>query len=295
MKKRDRQGRVLSFGINPTHFNKSQLKFYIYLIPIAAVMTLPIIYNIVTAFKPLDELFAFPPRFYVKNPTLDNFNRLFEISSETDIPASRYLFNTILVTLLTIIGNIWISVSVGYVLSKKRFRGKKALLQINNAALMFVSTAVAIPTYFVIVYTGLRNSFWSNIIPALVAPTGVFLTQQFIHQLPDALMEAAYIDGASDYKIISKIILPLVKPALATIMILSFQSAWGNASASTTYIDNETYKTFAYYMSTLSTGGSVSTQGVAAAGALIMFMPNLIIFIILQSRVMDSMAHSGIK
>lgn len=295
MKKRDRQGRVLSFGINPTHFNKSQLKFYIYLIPIAAVMTLPIIYNIVTAFKPLDELFAFPPRFYVKNPTLDNFNRLFEISSETDIPASRYLFNTILVTLLTIIGNIWISVSVGYVLSKKRFRGKKALLQINNAALMFVSTAVAIPTYFVIVYTGLRNSFWSNIIPALVAPTGVFLTKQFIDQLPDALIEAAYIDGASDYKIISKIILPLVKPALATIMILSFQSAWGNASASTTYIDNETYKTFAYYMSTLSTGGSVSTQGVAAAGALIMFMPNLIIFIILQSRVMDSMAHSGIK
>ena len=295
MKRKDKQGKVLSFGINPTHFNRSQLKFYAYLLPIAAVMMLPIIYNIVTAFKPLDELFAYPPRFYVKNPTFDNFLRLFEISSGTTIPASRYLFNTILVTVLTMLGNIWISVSVGFVLSKKRFKGKDALLQINNAALMFVSVAVAIPTYFVIVYTGLKNNFLVNIIPALVAPTGVFLTKQFIDQLPDALIEAAIIDGASDYTIIRRIIFPLVRPALATVMILSFQGAWGNAAASTMYIDNETYKTFAYYMGTLSTGGSVSTQGVAAAGALIMFLPNLIIFIILQSGVMNSMAHSGIK
>ena len=294
-KKRDRQGNVLSFGVNPKHFQRNQIKFYAYILPIAAVMLLPIIYNIITAFKPLDELFAYPPRFYVKNPTLDNFLRLFEISSGTTIPASRYLFNTALVTLLTMLGNIWISVSVGFVLSKKRFRGKNSLLQINNAALMFVSAAVAIPTYFVIVYTGLKDNFLANILPGLVAPTGVFLTKQFIDQLPDALIEAAVIDGASDYRIIRKIILPLVRPALSTVMILSFQSSWANATASNLYIDNETYKTFAYYISTLATGGSVSTQGVAAAGSLIMFLPNLIIFIILQSGVMNSMVHSGIK
>ncbi len=295
MKKRDRQGNVLSFGINPKRFHRNQIKFYVYLLPIAAVMLLPIIYNIITAFKPLDELFAYPPRFYVKNPTMDNFSRLFEISSGTTIPASRYLFNTVLVTVLTMMGNIWISVSVGFVLSKKNFRGKNSLLQINNAALMFVSAAVAIPTYFVIVYTGLKDNFLANILPGLVAPTGVFLTKQFIDQLPDALTEAAIIDGASDYKIIRKIILPLVRPALSTVMILSFQGSWANAAASTLYLDNETYKTFAYYIGTLATGGSVSTQGVAAAGSLIMFLPNLIIFIILQSGVMNSMVHSGIK
>ena len=295
MKKREKQGAVMSFGINPSRFNRKQIKFYLYIIPIAIIMALPIVYNVVTAFKPVDELFAYPPRFYVKNPTLENFYRLFEISSGTDIPSSRYLVNTVIITALTMLGNLWISVSVGFVLSKKTFKGKDALLQINNAALMFVSAAVAIPTYFVVVYTGLLNSFWANIIPALVAPTGVFLTKQFIDQLPNALIEAAIVDGASDYKIIGKIILPLVKPAMATVMILSFQGAWSNTGASTLYLDNEAYKTFAYYMSTLSTGGSVSATGVAAAGTLIMFLPNLIIFIILQSGVMNTMAHSGIK
>ena len=295
MRKRNKQGKVLTFGINPSGFNKNQIKIYAYIIPIAIIMALPIVYNIVTAFKPIDELFAYPPRFYVKNPTFDNFNRLFEISSGTSIPASRYLFNTIAITVLTMIGNVWISVCVGFVLSKKRFRAKNALLQINNAALMFVSAAVTIPTYFVIVYTGLQDNFLVNVLPALVAPTGVFLTKQFIDQLPDALIEAAIIDGANDYKIIAKIIFPLVKPAMSTVMILSFQGAWTNTLASNLYLDNETYKTFAYYMSTLSTGGTVSTAGVAAAGTLIMFLPNLIIFVILQSGVMNTMAHSGIK
>lgn len=105
MKKKNKQGNVLAFGVNPKRFRANQLKFYVYLLPVAAVMLLPIIYNLITAFKPLDELFAYPPRFYVKHPTLDNFLRLFEISSGTAIPASRYLFNTVLTTILTMLGN----------------------------------------------------------------------------------------------------------------------------------------------------------------------------------------------
>lgn len=290
-----RTKKIKTAGTNPKGFERSQIKIYMYLVPMCIVMALPIVYIIVSAFKPIDELFAYPPRFYVINPTLDNFRRLFEISSNSDIPASRYLFNTILITVIRMLLNAWISVCVGYVLSKKKFCGKKVLLEINNAALMFISTAVAIPTYFVIVYTGLRDNFWVNIIPALVVPTGVFLTKQFIDQLPDALIEAATIDGASDFTIVRKIIFPLVKPALATVMLISFQAAWTDSATSSMYINNEALKTFAYYMETLSTGGSVSTQGVAAAGALIMFVPNIILFIILQSGVMDTMAHSGIK
>jgi ABC-type glycerol-3-phosphate transport system permease component len=295
--KERRRKKTLTFGINPKRIHKSQFKFYAYLIPIALVMMLPMIYIFVTAFKPIDELFAYPPRFYVKNPTFDNFRKLFEISSSTAIPASRYLFNTLIITVLRIVGNVVLSVCVGFVLSKKRFRGKNTLLQINTASLMFISAAVAIPTYFVVIYTGLGDNFLANIIPALVAPTGVFLTKQFLDQIPNALIEAAIIDGASDYRIIRKIIYPLVKPALATVTILSFQSAWSDVTASALYIDNETLKTFAYYMSTLSAnaGNSVAGQGIGAAGTLIMFVPNLIIFIILQASVMNTMAHSGIK
>lgn len=287
--------RIRTAGTDPAGYDRSQLKIYLYLVPMCLLMALPIVYIVVSAFKPVDELFAYPPRFYVVNPTLDNFRRLFELSADTTIPASRYLFNTIVITAVRMLLNVWISVCVGFVLSKKNFRGKNAMLQINNAAMMFVATAVAIPTYFVMVYTGLKNNFLANIIPALVVPTGVFLVKQFIDQLPDALIEAATIDGASDYLIVRRIVYPLVKPALATVMLISFQSAWLEAGASEMYLDNETLKTFAYYIGTLSGGGSVSTQGVAAAGALIMFVPNIVLFIILQSGVMNAMAHSGIK
>lgn len=295
MRKRKIHNRIKTNGTNPERFDRSQLKIYAYLIPICAVMMLPIIYIMLSAFKPLEELFAYPPRFYVKNPSLDNFRMLFQVSSNTSIPASRYLFNTILVTAARMLLNAWISVSVGFVLSKKRFRGKDTLLEINNAALMFVSTAVAIPTYFVITYIGLKDNFWVNILPALAAPTGVFLTKQFIDQIPDALIEAATLDGASDYRIIGSIILPAVRPAIATVMLISFQGAWADAAASKMYLDNETYKSFAYYIETLSSGGSIAASGIAAAGTLIMFVPNIVMFIILQSGVMNTMSHSGIK
>ena len=282
-------------GINPQHFEVGQLKFYAILIPICAFMALPIIFIFMNAFKPLDELFAYPPRFYVRNPTWDSFRALFAISSTSNIPASRYLFNSIISSVATVVCTLVISTSAGYVLSKKRFRARPALMEINNLALMFCSVAVAIPRYFVISYLGLLDNFWSNVIPLLATPVGVFLVKQFIDGLPDALIEAAVIDGANDYQILLKIIMPLVKPALSTLTIMTFQSAWGSEVASTNYINNESLKTFAFYLHTLSASGTVSGQGVAAAATLILFVPNLIIFIFMQSKVMSTMAHSGIK
>ena len=186
---------------------------------------------------------------------------------------------------------------MGYVLSKKRFKAKNAILTANTVALSFITVAVAIPRYFIIYYTGLQNNFLSNIIPLIVTPTCIFLTKQVIDQLPDALIEAAIIDGATDYQILNKIIIPLVKPTLATVAMLSFQSAWNSTEASTLFLDNESLKTFAYYMGILpsNVGNSVAGMGISAAGTLIMFLPNLILFIVLQSRVMNTMAHSGIK
>ncbi len=283
-------------GINPQGFHRSQIKFFCYLIPLCIFMALPIVFIFMNAFKPMDELFAYPPRFIVKNPTFDNFLNLFSMSSSTGIPASRYLFNSIISTISVVVLTIFLCLSAGYVLSKKHFRGKNLLFNINTLGLMFVSVAVQIPRYFIIIYTGLQDNFLANIVPMLIMPSGVFLVKQFIDQLPNALIEAAVVDGASDYLILRKIIMPLVKPALSTVAILSFQAAWNSSEASTLFIDNEALKTFSFYLSSLSSSaGGVAGAGISAAATLIMFLPNLILFIILQSRVMNTMAHSGIK
>ena len=294
-KRLKRKNRLRTNGMNPQHFSLGQIKIYLFLLPICVVMALPIIFIFVNALKPLDELFAYPPRFYVRNPTLNNFATLFSLSSTSNTPAGRYLFNSILASLLTGVFTLIIGTSAGYVLSKKHFRTRNALLEINNLALMFCSVAVAIPRYFVIAKLGLLDTFWANVVPLLATPVGVFLIKQFIDGLPDALIEAAYIDGANDYQILFKIVMPLIKPALATLTIMTFQASWGATEASTLLINNESYKNFAFYLSTLSANGTVSGQGVAAAASLIMFLPNLIIFIFMQSKVMSTMAHSGIK
>lgn len=292
-----KKNRLRAKGVSPTHFDRSQIKILAYMIPVCIVMALPIIFIFMNAFKPVDELFAYPPRLYVKNPTFQNFVDLFSLTSQTNIPMSRYLFNSVLYTVVTVVSTIYIAACAGYVLSKKRFKGRTTLFKINQTALMFVPVAVQIPRYFVIVYTGLIDNLWANILPLLAVPTCVFLVKQFIDQLPDALIEAAVIDGAGDITIMSKIVMPLIKSPLATVAILSFSSAWGATEASTYFIDNDSLKNFAFYVSTLSnaTGNVVAGAGVSAAASLIMFLPSFILFIIMQSRVMNSMAHSGIK
>ena len=263
--------------------------------PFGFFMVLPIVYIFTTAFKPADELFKFPPSFLVKNPTWDNYKALFELMAGSSVPASRYLFNSIIVTVLTVVISILLAVSAGYVLSKKDFKGRNLLFEINTLALMFVPIAVSIPRFIIIVNLGLVDRFIANILPIIAMPIGVFLLKQNIDQIPNALIEAAKMDGASELGILFRVIIPMLRPALATVAILSFQSAWGNVEASTLYLNNESLKTFAYYITTFSTGNATITQGITAASALIMFLPNLIIFIVMQSNVMDTMAHSGIK
>ncbi|WP_409273502.1 carbohydrate ABC transporter permease [Neobacillus sp. SCS-31] len=284
--------------INPSKFHISQLKFFAILIPLAIFMAMPIVFIFFHAFKPLDELFAYPPRFFVEKPTMANFQDLFATMNDTGVPISRFLFNSIIVTLAVVFLTVLISTMAGYALSKKDFRLKKTIFEINTLALMFVPAAVMIPRYLLIEKLGLINMFIVHILPLLAMPIGLFLVKQFIDQIPDELIEAAKLDGASDFQIFTKIIIPLVKPAIATIAILSFQLVWNSAETSAFYVNDEGLKTFAFYMSTLTsqvTGNSVAGQGMAAAASLIMFIPNLIIFIILQSQVMNTMAHSGIK
>lgn len=286
-------------GMNPRGFHPSQLKFYLVLVPLAAFMLLPIVFIFSHAFKPPEELFAYPPRFFVVRPTLKNFTDLFARLSISEVPVSRYLFNSVMITLLTVLASVGVGSTAAFALSKKRFRLKNTLFAINTVALMFVPVAVTIPRFLIIQQLGLLNTFWVHILPALAMPVGLFLLKQFMDALPNEMIEAAQIDGASDLQIYWHIILPLTRPALATIAILAFQASWNNVDTSAMYINDEQLKTFAFYLSSLTstTAGAnlVAGQGMAAAASLIVFLPNLIIFILLQSQVMSTMSHSGLK
>jgi ABC-type glycerol-3-phosphate transport system permease component len=282
--------------INPQRFDHGQLKLIIAVLPLAIFMLLPIIFIFNHAFKPMDELFAFPPRFLVSNPTLDNFKELFRSANASGIPMSRYVFNSLLVTTIVVLASVIISTLAGFALSKMKFKGKTAIFEINNAALMFVPVAVMIPRFLVVDVLGITDTYLAHILPLLSMPVSLFLIKQFIDQVPDALIEAAYIDGATDFRVYRKIILPMIKPAIATGAILAFQSVWVNIESSNLYVSNEGYRTLAFYMNTLTNlNNTVAGQGVQAAASLIMFIPNLVLFIILQRNIMNTMAHSGIK
>ena len=281
--------------INPDRFHPSQIKFYIITGLMALFMLLPIIFIIVHAFKPMSELLEYPPKFYVMNPTLDNFRNLFRQTTNSSIPFSRYLFNSIIVTLIGVAATIFVTSLTAFVLSKLRFKGKRLIFKINEAAMMFVGSALVIPRYLVISSLGITNTIFAHIIPLLAMPVGLFLVKQFIDQLPDELIEAARLDGATDFQVFRKVIFPLIKPALSTVAILSFQAFWNNVETSSIFVSDEGHRTLAFFLSTLTSGSTIAGQGMAAAASLIIFLPNLIFFVIVQSKVMDTMAHSGIK
>lgn len=283
--------------INPTRLHRSQLPFFLFLIPFSVLMLLPILFIINHAFKPRSELFAYPPRFFVINPTFDNFNELSRLVSASGVPFSRYLVNSLIVTIIGVTLAIFITAFSAYALSKLKFRGKKVLFEINTLALMFVPIAVQIPRYLIIARSGLIDTYAAHILPVIVMPVAMFLIKQFIDQTPNEIIESAKIDGASEMQIFMKIVLPVIAPAIATVGILAFQAIWNDVSTSVLYINDESKRTLAFYMQSLTSiqGNTVAGQGMAAAASLIMFIPNLVLFIILQGKVMNTMAHSGIK
>lgn len=281
---------------NPKYFSADQIKFYLILIPIAVVMVLPVVYMFGEAFKPLGDLYAFPPVLFPEKPTWSNFKKLFELSGSTGVPMTRYLLNSVLIAFVTVVVNIYITVACAYVLSKKgQYKVTKWFFSINQMALMFVPVAVTVPRYILIVKMGMVDTWAVHIFPLIAMPIGIFLMKQFIDDVPDALIEAAYVDGAGNFTVLRKIIVPMTKPAIATVAILTFQSAWSATEASNNFITSDVMKTIYYYLNALQINNGVATRGVVAAGSILLFLPNLIIFICMQSRVMSTMSHSGIK
>jgi len=258
-------------------------------------MLLPVVFIINQAFKPIDELFRFPPTILVQRPTMVNFRIIWQIANSSGVPAIRYLVNSFIVTAITVAASVLLTASTAYALSKKKFRLRESMLKLNQAALMFVPIAVAVPRYLVIINSGMANTYLAHILPMLAMPVGLFLVKQFVDQVPDSLLEAARIDGAGEIAVMTKIVFPQITPALATVGILCFQAVWNATESSNIYIIDDSLKTFSFYLNSLTSDLNPVMAGVSAAASLIMFLPNLIIFFAMQSKVMNTMSHSGIK
>ncbi|MEJ6951068.1 carbohydrate ABC transporter permease [Natronospora cellulosivora (SeqCode)] len=258
----------------------------------AAFTAMPLILIISNAFKPLNELFLYPPQYFVRNPTLNNFYDLFVLMANSWIPISRYLFNSLFIIIMGTFGNVVFGSMAAYVLSRHEFRGKKIFNEMVVISLMFAPIVLAIPRYLIIAEVGLIDSYWAIIIPSWAATLGVFLLKQFMDgMINDSIIEAAKIDGASEFGIYWKIVMPIVKPAWLTLIILTFQQLWANRGGQFIYAEH--LKPLPYALDQII-GGGVARAGVGAAVALIMLIIPVIVFMINQSQIVETMGSSGI-
>lgn len=261
---------------------------------VALFMVFPMVFTISNAFKPTNELFMFPPKLLVQNPTLNNFRDFSIVLRDSTIPISRYFFNSVFITAVGVAGQVVLASLAAYVLSKHQFIGQKFLTNIVVVSLMFTGSVTAIPNYVIITKLHLINTYFSIILPAFSSSLGLFLMKQFIDQMiPMSFLEAARMDGAGELYIFFTIVMPICKPAWLTLIIFSFQSLWNNSGGS--YIFDEALKTLPYAFSNIAASGLVARAGVTAAVGLIMIIPPIITFLIAQSNVMETMAASGIK
>ncbi|MBN1778363.1 MAG: carbohydrate ABC transporter permease [Clostridiales bacterium] len=280
------------------HIKASTVVILLLLTIVAAVSILPIIYIISNAFKPLSELFLYPPRLFVRSPTLQNFYEFFYSTDVSAIPLSRYIFNSLFVMIVTVAMTLIFSSACAYAFSKMRFPGRKWMFDMIIIALMFTPEAVVITRYLIVSNLHMINTYFAHILPHLALPIGVFLMKQFIDQVPDSLCEAAKIDGANEVRILLNIIIPTVLPAVGAVMIIAFQNVWSDITTSTFYMVDESMKTLPYFVSTLSNAlavASVARKGAVAAAGLLLFLPNFLIFAMLQKSMIETMVTSGIK
>lgn len=265
---------------------------YLFLLLVALIMAFPLIYAVSSALKPLDELFKFPPKILAQNPTLDNFSDLFVTMGKSWVTFTRYLFNTVFITFLGTFGHLLVASMGAFVLAKYDFPGNQMFFKLVTVAMMFTGYVTQIPNYLILNKLGWIDTYWAIIIPAFASPMGLFLMKQFMEGLPTSLIEAAKIDGASEWRVFAGIVMPNVKPAWMTLIIFSVQGLWNNKAA--TFIYSEQKKTLVYAMQQIQSGGIARTGQGAAVLVVLMIVP-IAIFIFSESQILETMASSGLK
>ena len=263
------------------------------LIILGAFMFLPMVYVVMQALKPLDELWMYPPRFYVKSPTLRNFRDLFTLMNISWVPFSRYIFNTVLNSVAGTFGHLLLASMAAYALAKIKFPGRAAMFQMVQLSLMFNSTVSAITSFILMSALGWLDSYLAIIVPAWCSSLGLYLMKQFMDtNVNDSVLESARLDGASEFKTFWVIAMPMVKPAWLTLIIYSFQGLWN--AGSSMYIYSEQYKSFNYAIGQITAGG-IKRAGASAAAQVIMMLVPITVFVISQSNIIETMGSSGMK
>ena len=281
--------------LKPKRLNRSlggDVANIVILVIFGSFMVLPMIYAISNAFKPLDEIFMFPPRFFVRNPTTDNFRDLFLLMAQSWVPFSRYIFNTLFTTAAGTAGHVVIASMAAFALEKHKFPGSKLFFNIVVTSLMFSPVVTAIPNYLVMARLNWLDTYLALIVPAFGYSLGLFLMKQFMVTIPDSLLESARMDGAVDMKTFWTKAMPCVKPAWLTLIIFSFQTLWG--ATGSTFIYSEELKTLPYALNQILMGG-FARAGVGAAVILLMMIVPVVLFMVTQSSIIQTMSTSGLK
>ena len=287
MRKRGKSGVRLSRSAGGT------VAIFLFLIIIGVFMALPIVYSLVQSIKPMEEIFAYPPKFFVKNPTFDNYIQVYQLCQNLWVPLSRYIFNSLFISVLGTVVYVFIASATAFPLSKHKFPGKAIITAVIIWALLFRPEVTGVAQYIIISGLGMIDTYWSMLLPPLAGTFGVFLMMQFMESaIPDSVLEAARIDGASEYRIFYGIAMPAVEPAWLTLVIFTFQSFWNATGVS--YIYDESLKTLPSVLGNIASGG-IARTGATSAVAVILLVPPIVIFIISQSSMTETMAHTGLK
>ncbi len=272
---------------------KGDIGIFIILAMFGALMVLPLIFSIGQSLKPLDEFWVFPPRLFPKNPTLKNFSDLFRLMGSSWVPFSRYIFNTVLISLVGTAGNVILSSYAAYAIAKIKFPGRKVLFQVVVYSLMFNSTVTGITNFLTMSALGWVDTYFAVIVPAFCTTFGLYLMTQFMDtSVNDSVLESARLEGASENKIFWTIAMPMVKPAWITLIIFAFKDLWNTGA--NMYIYSEQLKTFNYAISQLVTTG-IARTGVSAASTVVMMIVPILVFVVTQSNVIETMSTSGMK
>ncbi|MBQ7848424.1 MAG: carbohydrate ABC transporter permease [Clostridia bacterium] len=276
----------------PNRSTAGNILIYSVLALVACAMAFPLVFAICASLKPLDELFRFPPTLFPRQPTLDNFSDLLVTMGQSWIPFSRYITNTVFITVAGTVGNLIIASLAAYVLAKYDFPLGRPFFNLVVTALMFNGYVTAIPNYLVMSRINIVDTYWAILLPAVAAPMGMFLMKQFMEGLPMSLIESAKIDGAKELRIFWQIVMPNVKPAWLTMIIFSVQGLWN--SRASTVIYSEAKKTLVFALQQIAAGGIARTGQAAAVTVVVMIVP-IITFVLSQSQILETMATSGLK
>lgn len=277
-----------------TRSRAGNVVYFSFLFLMGLFSMLPLVYCICTAFKPLDELLIFPPRFFVSRPTLANFTVLPTLLEKMRIPFSRYMFNSIFISIVSTFLNIFVSSMAAFTLSKSKLKFRNVFFWIVQFSLLYNATTLGVPQYLIFSKLGIIDTYWVYILPAIPSSMGAFLIKQYVDSgVPDTIMEAARIDGANVFVIYWRIIMPMIKPAWMTQLLFSFQGIWSiTPTAGTVFSEN--LKTLPYVMGSVSAGGT-ARSGAAMACTVLLMLPPILVYFVSQSNVMETMGSAGIK